>query len=172
MSGTFKWKTSHRSQNCSYRNLCVVREVVQSGIVCSNVKTCMKCHTWPFQTSLGEIFLLYMQNLSATHHRKIRVLDLRLLTQKEMPVKFRRKVCTCIWKSIIQGMGRWNNRMRMEQMKEVIVLMVPPCPFQDGILAVIWSNRWKQTCLETPGHASVSAFTGIGAFYLFFPHLL
>lgn len=103
LSFKFKWKTLQRSQNYSHRSLCVVSEVVQSRSVSSNVKTCMKFHIWPSQTSSGEIVLLYMQTLSITHHWKIRVLDLHLFTQKGIPVKSRKKVCTYIWKSIRQG---------------------------------------------------------------------
>lgn len=34
--------------------------------VCSDVKMCIKSHIWPFQTSSGKMFLLCMQNISAT----------------------------------------------------------------------------------------------------------
>lgn len=69
---------------------------------------CMKCHIWPFQTSLGKMFLLCMQNLSIAHHQKTTQCSISISKHKgKMPVKTWKKSCTCVWKSIRQGMEAW-----------------------------------------------------------------
>lgn len=71
-------------------------------------KMCMKCHIWPFQTSLGKMFLLCMQNLSTAHHQKTTQCSISISKHKgKMTVKSWKKSCTCVWKSIRQGMEAW-----------------------------------------------------------------